>query len=155
MRQISPYRCEQYGVPIYLTIRTPFKAGASRCEVPASCGFAPFRLVLRDAQGWHSRGCGERWRDPASGETVRTFTVITGEPNALCALIHNRMPVILDAADWQTWLGEVPVRSDELQALLRPFPADLADLMEAHMIGPRIDNVNNDDARLIVRLKSA
>jgi putative SOS response-associated peptidase YedK len=86
-----------------------------------------------------------------SGETVKTFAIITGEPNALCAPIHNRMPVILDAADWQTWLGEVPATPDELQALLRPYPVER---MEAHMIGPRIGNVKNDDAALIERLNS-
>jgi putative SOS response-associated peptidase YedK len=36
------------------------------------------------------------------------------------------MPVILDAADWQTWLGEMPASSDALQTLLRPFPAELS-----------------------------
>jgi hypothetical protein len=30
------------------------------------------------------------------------------------------MPVIIDAADWQTWLGEVPASSDKLQTLLQP-----------------------------------
>jgi len=40
----------------------------------------------------------------------------------------------------QTWLGEVPARRDELQALLRPYPAER---MEAHEIGPRIGNVKN------------
>jgi protein involved in polysaccharide export with SLBB domain len=30
------------------------------------------------------------------------------------------MPVIIDAADWQTWLGEVPASGDELQTLLQP-----------------------------------
>jgi putative SOS response-associated peptidase YedK len=88
----------------------------------------------------------------AGGETVKTFAIITGEPNALCAPIHNRMPAILDAADWQTWLGEVPASSDELQALLQPYPAER---MEAHMIGPEIGNVKNDRAGLIERLKSA
>jgi putative SOS response-associated peptidase YedK len=48
------------------------------------------------------------------------------------------MPAILDGADWQTWLGEVPASSAELQALLRPYPAER---MEAHMIGPEIGNV--------------
>ena len=62
------------------------------------------------------------------------------------------MPVILDAADWQIWLGEAPASSDELQALLRPFPAEL---MEAHLIGPRIGSVKNNDAALIERLNSA
>src|SRR5258708_35442753 len=97
-------------------------------------------------------GWGDGWLDPANGETLRTFTIITGEPNALCAPIHNRMPVILDAADWQTWLGEMPASSDELQALLQPYPAER---MEAHMIGPRIGNGKSDDARLIERLNVA
>jgi putative SOS response-associated peptidase YedK len=62
------------------------------------------------------------------------------------------MPVILDAADWQTWLGEVAASSDGLQALLQPYPAER---MEAHMIGPEIGNVKNDSAGLIERSKSA
>jgi putative SOS response-associated peptidase YedK len=100
---------------------------------------------------------------PVGGETLKTFTIITGEPNALCAPIHCRMPVILDAADWQTWLGEVLASSDELQALLRPFPAELmallrpfpAERMQAHEIGARIGNVKNDDAALIERASAA
>jgi putative SOS response-associated peptidase YedK len=62
------------------------------------------------------------------------------------------MPVILDSIDHPAWLGEVPASGDALQGLLRPFPADL---MEAHMIGPRIGDVKNDDAALIERLNSA
>jgi putative SOS response-associated peptidase YedK len=80
-----------------------------------------------------------------------TFTIVTTAPNALCAPIHNRMPVILDAADYSRWLGEAAATSDELQALLKPFPAER---MQAHPIGPRIGNVENDDAALIERLSS-
>jgi putative SOS response-associated peptidase YedK len=94
----------------------------------------------------------EQWNDPASGETVRSFTIVTTAPNALCAPIHNRMPVILDPTDYPAWLGEKPALPDELQALLRPFPAER---MEAHMIGPEIGNVRNDNAALIERLNSA
>jgi putative SOS response-associated peptidase YedK len=62
------------------------------------------------------------------------------------------MPVILDAADWQTWLGEVPASSDELQALLQqPYPAEC---MTAHEIGPEIGNVKSDNAALIERVNS-
>jgi putative SOS response-associated peptidase YedK len=50
-----------------------------------------------------------------------------------------------------TPIGETTAAPDELQALLRPF---LAERMEAHMIGPRIGNVKNDDATLIERLNS-
>jgi putative SOS response-associated peptidase YedK len=147
-------------VAIKPTFREAFKS--RRCLVPAD-GFyewqkidsktkQPYRFVMADGSPMAFAGLWERWNDPASGEAVQTFAIITGEPNALCAPIHNRMPVILDAADWQTWLGEVPASGDELQALLRPYPAER---MEAHMIGPRIGNVKNDDAALIERVSAA
>jgi putative SOS response-associated peptidase YedK len=140
--------------------RDAFKS--RRCLVPAD-GFyewqkldantkQPYRIVMADDLPMAFAGLWERWKDPASGETVRSFTIVTTAPNALCAPIHNRMPAILDAADWQTWLGEVPASSDELQALLQPFAAER---MEAHRIGPEIGNVRNDNAGLIDRLISA
>ncbi len=112
----------------------------------------PYRIAMVDGSLMAFAGLWEQWNDPASGETLRTFTVITSEPNALCAPIHNRMPVILDPADFPAWLGEVTATADELRALPRPFPAER---MEAHEIGPRIGNVKNDDATLIERLSVA
>jgi hypothetical protein len=43
-------------------------------------------------------GLWENWKDPESGERLRTCTIITGEPNELVAQIHLRMPVILPQA---------------------------------------------------------
>ncbi|MBV8330515.1 MAG: SOS response-associated peptidase family protein [Verrucomicrobia bacterium] len=40
-------------------------------------------------------GLWENWKDPESGEWLRTCTIITGEPNELVAQTHHRMPVIL------------------------------------------------------------
>src|SRR5258708_7074527 len=68
------------------------------------------------------------------------------------APIDNRMPVILDPADFPAWLGETSAAPEQLQALLRPFPAER---MEAHTIGPRIGNVRNDDIGLIERANFA
>jgi putative SOS response-associated peptidase YedK len=140
--------------------RDAFKS--RRCLVPAD-GFyewqkldaktkQPYRIVMAEGSPMAFAGLWERWKDPASGETVRSFTIITTAPNALCAPIHNRMPVILDPADFPTWLGEAPTAPEQLKALLRPYPPER---MEAHMIGLRIGNVKNDDAALIERLKSA
>jgi putative SOS response-associated peptidase YedK len=72
--------------------------------------------------------------------------------NALCAPVHKRMPVILDEADYSAWVGDTPAAGDELQALLRPFPAER---MTAHMIGSEIGNVRNDEAALIQPLHFA
>jgi putative SOS response-associated peptidase YedK len=134
-----------------------------RCLVPAD-GFyewktmdgrrpkQPYRFAMTDGTPFAIAGLWARWKEPASGKTVRNFAIITTAPNALCAAVHNRMPVILGAGDHQTWLGEVAASNDELQALLRPFRADL---MEAHIIGPGIGNLRRDDATLIERLDFA
>jgi len=147
-------------VAIKPAFRDAFKS--RRCLVPADAFYEwqkldantkqPYRFVLAGGSPMAFAGLWEHWNSPAGGETVTSFTIITTAPNALCAPIHNRMPVILDAADWQTWLGEVPASSDELRALLQPYPAER---MEAHMIGPEIGNVRNDNAGLIDRLISA
>ena len=44
-------------------------------------------------------GLWENWKDPASGDWVRTFTIITVPSNELIARIHDRMPAILRPAD--------------------------------------------------------
>jgi putative SOS response-associated peptidase YedK len=93
--------------------RDAFKS--RRCLVPTD-GFyewkkldaktkQPYRIVTADGSPMAFAGLWERWKDPASGETVRSFTIITTAPNALCSPIHNRTPVILDPADFPTWLG--------------------------------------------------
>ena len=64
------------------------------------------------------------WRaikgDPASGDWIRTFVMITTDANELVAQIHNRMPLILTPHEYKRWLGDDPDPRD----LLRPFPAE-------------------------------
>ena len=42
----------------------------------------------------HLAGLWKNWKDPESGEWLRTCTIITGKPNELVAQIHPRLPVI-------------------------------------------------------------
>ena len=44
-----------------------------------------------------------RWTDRA-GQIVPAATILTTEPNALLADIHDRMPVVLPRAAWARWL---------------------------------------------------
>jgi len=37
----------------------------------------------------------ENWKEPASGEWISTFAIITTDANELVADIHDRMPAIL------------------------------------------------------------
>ena len=91
-------------------------------------------------------GLWERWKNPADGSIVRSFTIVTGKANALCEPIHERMPVILPPDAWAVWLGETETNPAALLALLQPYPAER---MRIYRIGPRVGNVRNDDPTLL------
>ena len=58
----------------------------------------------------------EGWRG-ADGTVIRTFTIVTTNANTVLRPLHERMPVILEPADWPAWLGEV---EGDPTTLLRP-----------------------------------
>src|SRR5579883_3010391 len=97
---------------------------------------------MKDRSAFGFAGLWDRWRDRATGETLQTFTIITTEPNEVCAPIHNRMPAVLEHAHYAAWLGEVTAERDELLALLMPYPGDR---MEAYPVNPAVGNVKNND----------
>ena len=68
----------------------------------------------------------ERWAGPGP-VPLETFAMVTTPPSALIATITDRMPAVIDDADWATWLGEVPATVDELKAVLKPsdLPMDM------------------------------
>jgi putative SOS response-associated peptidase YedK len=86
-----------------------------RCLIPAD-GFYQWRKTVRPKLPFalrHERRTPvhlcrslEGWKDPESGEWLRTCTIITGESNELVAQIHPRMPVILPEQHHAAWLGE-------------------------------------------------
>ena len=90
-------------------------------------------------------GLWENWRSPA-GEWVRSFAVITTTPNALCAELHDRMPVVLGPQVWPEWLGEEPADPARLKVLLAPYPAEE---MTCWPVSTRVGNVKNNDPSLI------
>jgi hypothetical protein len=71
-------------------------------------------------------GLWENWKDPTSGEWMRTFAIITTDANELVAQIHDRMPLILVPADYSRWLSDEPYPGD----LMRPFPAEPSDISQ-------------------------
>lgn len=98
-------------------------------------------------------GLWEGWRDPAAdGNILRSFTIVTGKPNALCAPIHDRMPVILPKPAWPLWLGETEASPAELLGLLQPYPAEL---MRAYPVGKAVGNVRNDAPELLEPIAEA
>lgn len=136
------------------SFRAAFAKGR-RAVVPAN-GFYEWKAGPEGKQPyWITRADGvplslaalwEGWRDPDSGEWLRSFTIVTTEANELLAPLHTRMPVILDEADIPAWLGEAPATPEALQALLRPFPSERLTLWP---VDRKVGNVRNEGPELI------
>ena len=105
----------------------------------------PFALRRGDGEPLALAGLWAVWRDPESAERLYTCSILTTDANDLVARIHDRMPVILDAADWDAWLGE-QTPPEALQSLLRPAPAELLD---AYAVSPAVNNVRNEGPELL------
>jgi len=129
-----------------------------RCLVPAD-GFyewqkispkekQPWFITLKDKAPFAFAGIYEWWI-PREGPRIETFAILTCAPNALCAPVHDRMPVILTPESFRVWLGEELVSPDKLKTLLKPFDAAK---MTAWRVGRAVGNVANDEPGLIEAL---
>jgi putative SOS response-associated peptidase YedK len=49
-------------------------------------------------------GLWDRWKDPATGEWVLSCTIIVSGASAWMEPYHDRMPVLLEAKDFDAWL---------------------------------------------------
>jgi len=65
----------------------------------------PFAIAGKDDAMFAFAGLWETWKDKATGQKLRTYTILTTDPNELMEPIHNRMPVILHRKDYERWLA--------------------------------------------------
>ena len=63
---------------------------------------------MRDGSPFGIAGLWENWKEPKSGEWIRTFAVITTDANELVAEIHDRMPAKLAPEGYTRWLSDEP-----------------------------------------------
>ena len=96
----------------------------------------PYAIAMKDGAPFRLAGIWESWKEPASGEWIRTFAIITTDANELVADIHARMPVILAPTDYARWLGEEP----DPRELMRPFPRAST---SRRMMIPRLSSRSN------------
>jgi putative SOS response-associated peptidase YedK len=97
---------------------------------------------MKDGYPFGLGGIWENWKDPALGEWVRTFAIITTDANDLVAEIHDRMRLILAPTDYVRWLSDEADPSD----LMRPFPPAL---MRMWPISTRVNKPENDDPSIL------
>jgi putative SOS response-associated peptidase YedK len=126
-----------------------------RCVIPADSFYEwkraggkkqPMRIMMKDGRVFSLAGLYDIWTNPATGEKLGTFTMITTSPNELVAEIHSRMPVILDREGEAMWLDRSNTDGEALMELLRPYPAQE---MKAYAVSPIVGNVKNDGPECI------
>jgi putative SOS response-associated peptidase YedK len=105
----------------------------------------PVRYSLDDGSPFGFAGLWTGWKDPESGEWLRSCTIITTTANETVAPVHDRMPVMLPPEHEDAWLDR-DVAVEEALSLLVPYPPEHLRAAEASML---VNSVKNDDVRLL------
>ena len=102
----------------------------------------PYAIARADGRPLALAGIWEGWRGPGH-EIIRSFAIIVTEANAEMAPIHDRMPVIIEEADWPAWLGETEADATEL---LRPAAAGV---LRIWPVSTRVNRPANNDEQVL------
>jgi putative SOS response-associated peptidase YedK len=126
-----------------------------RCIVPADAFYEwqrqggarqPFLIRRGDGAPLALAGLWSGWHHPETEQVIRSFTIVTTTANQKLSSIHNRMPVVLAAKDWDLWLDPANREIEELTGLLQPSADDELVLFP---VRPLVNNVRNNGPELI------
>lgn len=122
---------------------------SQRCLIPATYfiewrttkdGKVAYLIKLKNQEAFSFAGLYDT-NDKVEDKEIKTYTIITTEPNNLMEPIHNRMPVILKKTTENIWLDPTITDPEKLLGLLVPFfPA----LMEAYPVSSLVNDPKND-----------
>ena len=128
-----------------------------RCLMPASGyyewkttpeGKQPYYFTRRDGAVMTIAAIQDAWVDPATGEPVRSCSMLITEPNKFASEVHDRMPVILEPKDFEQWeRGDVK----DAAALMKPA---FEDVLQKWAVSKRVNSsrADGDDATLIEKI---
>jgi putative SOS response-associated peptidase YedK len=138
-----------------VTEKSAFRAAfaSRRCLVPADGYFEwyvaedrqPYLISDRSGGGLAFGGVYEDWTDRRTGERLRTVAILTTAALGPAARLHDRMPVIVPAADWDRWLDPQLL---DAAALAERIAAAVPHL-DAHPVSRAVGNVRNDGPELL------
>jgi putative SOS response-associated peptidase YedK len=104
----------------------------------------PFAIRPRDGGLLAMAALFERWQ--RGGETLESCAIVTVPAAGAVRPLHDRMPLFLAPADYARWLD--PALDDP--AMLAPLLAGHgAERLEAYPVDRRVNDVREDDARLV------
>jgi putative SOS response-associated peptidase YedK len=104
----------------------------------------PYHIRLRDGRPFAFAGLWEHWEGEEAA--IDSCTLLTTTPNEVMRPLHDRMPVILSAAEYDQWLDSRGQDVKPLQAILCPYPGD--DLI-AYPVSTRVNNPAHDSPECV------
>jgi putative SOS response-associated peptidase YedK len=122
-----------------------------RCLIPADAFYEwqrigkskqPYCFEVNEGELFAFAGIWDQWKN-ASGHSVETCSILTTTPNAVTAVVHDRMPVILDPDSYDLWLDPGMKDVGLVSELLKPCNAKI---MRSYPVSTRVNQVINDDA---------
>ncbi len=122
-----------------------------RCLIPADAyyewmavadGKQPYAIARSDGAPLALGGLWEGHRSP-QGEVTRSFAIITVAASPNLRPLHERMPLVLDPADWPAWLGETEA---DPRHLLQAAPQGT---LRFWKVGRAVNSVRNNAASLL------
>lgn len=131
-----------------------------RCIIPADGfyewerkekGKLPHFIYAADGSPLPLAGLWSSWKDPESGDRLRTCTILTGPPGDVVSKLHDRMPVMIPEALWDQWLDPENQDADAVQALLAR--AESPNLAE-YAVSTLVNKVQNNVPELIEPLRT-
>jgi putative SOS response-associated peptidase YedK len=126
-----------------------------RCLVPADGYYEwhvadgqkrPYFIHRRDAAPFGLAGLAETWLGP-NGEELDTVAIVTAPASADLAALHHRVPVTIEAADFERWLD---CREDDAEAEMTLLVPPREGEFVWHEVSIRVNHVANDDTQLIL-----
>ncbi|TWU57187.1 SOS response-associated peptidase [Rubripirellula reticaptiva] len=83
---------------------------------------------------------------PADKSPLYSCTILTTAANNTMSKLHDRMPVILERANYERWLDPTFCDLDTLQSWMAPAPDDS---LSFRAVDRHVNNARNQDARCI------
>jgi putative SOS response-associated peptidase YedK len=68
-------------------------------------GKQPYYFTRRDGGPLTIAGLWDAWHDKQAGETVKSCAMVITDANKFVGEVHDRMPVILEADEFEPWLS--------------------------------------------------
>jgi putative SOS response-associated peptidase YedK len=90
-------------------------------------------------------GIYEYWYDNKLGKNILSCALLTTQPNDKIKALHDRMPVILQQKDWNTWLNTTS-SYEELNKLYTPISGENVNITEVNDI---VNSVKNDSIECV------